>query len=77
MRLDIYQNQPEIDWKLNYDPKLVGKYLLWHEADLAKRYPKGIITHSGERVIIMNTEPSLEGFLKWLATPKKGNNADQ
>lgn len=70
----IKVESPVREWETYYDPKLVGKFLLWFD----KKY------YSGEKYQIIEIEPpfqpgmyismhepSLGEFLRWCASPPK------
>lgn len=71
MKAPIININSKPDWQTYYDPKLVGKYLLWHD----KENPFDFEVVTGWKpgmVIPMPPDPNLDGFLRWCASQEKG-----
>ncbi len=71
MRGKVVIEHAERDWKTFYDPKLVGRYLLWHDKTYYADMPDLIELEPGQQ-FIPPPQPSLEDFLKWSYTINDG-----
>lgn len=68
-----YSNDIKIEkreWQTYYDPKDVGAYLNWYYDNFKFSFEPGEIIDMPPRAILpLLPSPSLEGFLRWIATP--------